>query len=179
MTTTAGAVAIANNTKADDAHLEALHAEWEHICQAVRKSYDEVDDAAKAMPNWASKRRRQIARYECILLTNNLPEQSYEAARRHIDELTTPEYRSAHAPLEAAEQHQDDIIEARQTIEAQITDAPARTIAGVLCKLRVAGYWIRMQHSNRDGVLDKHVPTEGCLALAAVELVRRFYPRIR
>ena len=160
-----------------DVQLKTLYAEWERICQAVRKSYDEVGDAAEALPNWASKRASQIASYRCILHTNNLPEQNYEAARQHIDELTTPEYRSACAPLEAAEQYQDDIIEARQTVEAQITDTPARTAAGVLCKLRLAGYWIRMQHSNRDGVLDKFVPTEGCLALSALADLERLTGR--
>ena len=50
---------------------------------------------------------------------------------------------------------------------------PAQTVAGVLCKMRVAGYWIRMQHSSRDGVLDKFVPTEGCLALAALADLER------
>ncbi len=60
-------------------------------------------------------------------------------AEKAITETETPEYRIAAAAHEAASEHQQETSDAIVATENHMAEVPARTVAGVLFKLRTVG----------------------------------------
>ena len=116
------------------------------------RSYSQEDAAHDAVPGWAFETSRKIARHEMVGLTNDLPEERYEEARRAIAELETKDYIAAMEPYEAWDRHSCDLFSEQISVERAIGATPATSINEVLVKLRIAGLWIESENTV-DGVL--------------------------
>ena len=76
-------------------------------------------------------------------------------AQQAITETETPEYDAAAAAAEDAGERQQEVSDAVVAAENRMAKMPARTVAGALLKLRVAGAEIAGEFKGPDGALDE------------------------
>ena len=71
------------------------------------------------------------------------------------DEVAAPGYHATEEANKVAERHQQEVSDAIVATENRMAKVPARTVAGALLKLRVAGSEIAGELKDHDGVLDE------------------------
>lgn len=139
---------MTEDRKPETPGLAEVSAKFAHGAEAAVEAAVSTDEALFAL--W-QERERLRQQYDEAIEKSDLA----FTAKLDITETETPEYLTAAAAHEAAEQHQQETSDAIVAAENRMAKMPAHTIKGALLKLRVVGVEITDEIKGRDGVLDE------------------------
>ncbi len=144
----AGDAAMTDERKSETPGLAEVSPKFVDEAEAIVGAEASTDEALFGL--W-QEHERLTAQYEEATRQYGVAETTQQA----IIETETPEYDTAAAAAEDAGQRQQEASDAVVATENGMARVPARTVAGALLKLRVAGAEIAGEFRGRDGALDE------------------------